>query len=158
MWKGVLVVSRPLNGCTPIDPPPPLSPMFDLNITKSIALIRRYDCNFDLKVNNSGFLLLSSKNTAEHQWSNCFFRFCMHSKQDTALQSFTTCIQTFCSTWTTAMVHFLHSCTHCQDLHIKHIRFSHVLFFFTLQKLLQRKFSSHLCSPVTMLLRVLKMQ
>uniref|UniRef100_A0A3B5KEF8 RING-type E3 ubiquitin transferase n=1 Tax=Takifugu rubripes TaxID=31033 RepID=A0A3B5KEF8_TAKRU len=47
---GVLVVSRPLNGCTPIDPPPPLSPMFDLNITKSIALIRRYDCNFDLKV------------------------------------------------------------------------------------------------------------
>lgn len=158
MWKGVLVVSRPLNGCTPIDPPPPLSPMFDLNITKSIALIRRYDCNFDLKVSNSGFSLLSYKNAAEHQWSTCFFRFCMHSKRDTALQSFTTCIQTFCSTWTTAMVQFLHSCTPYQDLHIKHISFSHVLFFFTLQKLLQRKFSSHPYSPVTMLLRVLKMQ
>uniref|UniRef100_A0A3P8WRD5 RING-type E3 ubiquitin transferase n=1 Tax=Cynoglossus semilaevis TaxID=244447 RepID=A0A3P8WRD5_CYNSE len=50
---GVLVVSRPLNGCTPIDPPPPLPPSFDPNITKSIVLIRRYDCNFDIKVSNT---------------------------------------------------------------------------------------------------------
>ncbi|AWP00203.1 putative serrate RNA effector molecule -like [Scophthalmus maximus] len=47
---GVLVVSRPLNGCTAIDPPPPLPPSFDANTTKSIVLIRRYDCNFDIKV------------------------------------------------------------------------------------------------------------
>ncbi|CAG02911.1 unnamed protein product, partial [Tetraodon nigroviridis] len=47
---GVLVVTHPSNGCTPVDPPPPLSPLFDINVTKSIALIRRFDCNFDLKV------------------------------------------------------------------------------------------------------------
>lgn len=47
---GVLVVSRPLNGCTPIDPPPPLPPSYDANTTKFIALIRRYDCNFDIKI------------------------------------------------------------------------------------------------------------
>ncbi|XP_069396046.1 E3 ubiquitin-protein ligase RNF167 [Paralichthys olivaceus] len=47
---GVLVVSRPLNGCTAIDPPPPLPPSFDANTTKTIVLIRRYDCNFDIKV------------------------------------------------------------------------------------------------------------
>lgn len=67
------MVSRPLNGCTPMDPPPPLSPVFDLNITKSIALIRRYDCNFDLKVSNSALLLRSYKHAAEHQCSNSFF-------------------------------------------------------------------------------------
>lgn len=106
-----MVVTRPTNGCTPIDPPPSLSSMFDINITKSIALIRRYDCNFDLKVSNSIFWLLTCIIPAFSQWSNCFvFRFCMHSKQDTVLQLFTTCIQTFCSIWTTAMVHFLYSC------------------------------------------------
>ncbi|XP_035521934.1 E3 ubiquitin-protein ligase RNF167 [Morone saxatilis] len=47
---GVLVVSRPLNGCTAIDHPPPLPPSYDANTTKFIALIRRYDCNFDIKV------------------------------------------------------------------------------------------------------------
>lgn len=47
---GVLVVARPLNGCTPMDPAPPLPPFYDANTTKLIALIRRYDCNFDLKV------------------------------------------------------------------------------------------------------------
>uniref|UniRef100_G3QAN2 RING-type E3 ubiquitin transferase n=1 Tax=Gasterosteus aculeatus TaxID=69293 RepID=G3QAN2_GASAC len=47
---GVLMVSRPLNGCTAIDPPPPLPPSFDANTTKFIALIRRYECNFDIKV------------------------------------------------------------------------------------------------------------
>lgn len=121
MWKGVLVVTRPLNGCTPIDPPPPLSPMFDINITKSIALIRRYDCNFDLKVSSCCFWLLTCIIPAFSQWSNCVvFRFCMHSKQDTALQSFTTCIQTFCSTWTTAMVHLLHLFVHYQALRVKH--------------------------------------
>ncbi|XP_018547107.1 E3 ubiquitin-protein ligase RNF167 [Lates calcarifer] len=47
---GILVVSRPLNGCTAIDPPPPLPPSYDANTTKIIVLIRRYDCNFDIKV------------------------------------------------------------------------------------------------------------
>ncbi|XP_061559106.1 E3 ubiquitin-protein ligase RNF167 [Phycodurus eques] len=47
---GVLVVARPLNGCATIDPPPPLPPFYDTNITKFVALIRRYDCNFDRKV------------------------------------------------------------------------------------------------------------
>lgn len=109
-WKGVLVVTRPSNGCTPIDPPPPLSPMFDVNITKSIALIRRFDCNFDLKVSKTCFRLQSYINL-HFLWRNGFvFRFCTHSKQDTALQSFTTCTQIFYSTWTTAMVHFPHFC------------------------------------------------
>lgn len=49
---GVLVVSRPLNGCTAIDSPPPLPTSYDANTTKFIALIRRYDCNFDIKVSN----------------------------------------------------------------------------------------------------------
>ncbi|KAF7661463.1 hypothetical protein LDENG_00261340 [Lucifuga dentata] len=48
--KGMLVVSRPLNGCAALDPPPPLAPSGDANTTKFIALIRRYDCNFDIKV------------------------------------------------------------------------------------------------------------
>lgn len=48
--QGVLVLSRPLNGCAPIDPPPPLPPIYDANVTKFIVLIRRYDCNFDIKV------------------------------------------------------------------------------------------------------------
>lgn len=47
---GVLVVTRPLNACTTIVPPPPLPPSYDANTTKFIALIRRYDCNFDIKV------------------------------------------------------------------------------------------------------------
>ncbi|XP_055798501.1 E3 ubiquitin-protein ligase RNF167-like [Salvelinus fontinalis] len=49
---GVLVESRPLNGCTPIEPPPPLTTSSDPNTTttKYIVLIRRYDCNFDIKV------------------------------------------------------------------------------------------------------------
>lgn len=50
--KGVLVVTRPLNACTTIVPPPPLPPSYDANTTKFIALIRRYDCNFDIKVSN----------------------------------------------------------------------------------------------------------
>ncbi|XP_061660023.1 E3 ubiquitin-protein ligase RNF167 [Syngnathoides biaculeatus] len=47
---GFLVVARPLNGCATIEPPPPLPPFYDANITKFVALIRRYDCNFDRKV------------------------------------------------------------------------------------------------------------
>ncbi|KAJ8387414.1 hypothetical protein AAFF_G00156520 [Aldrovandia affinis] len=47
---GVLVESRPLNACVPIDPPPtPLTPI-TANLTKFIVLIQRYDCNFDIKV------------------------------------------------------------------------------------------------------------
>ncbi|XP_061595830.1 E3 ubiquitin-protein ligase RNF167 [Cololabis saira] len=49
-FMGVLVVSRPLNGCSVMDPPPSLPPSFDANTTKFVALIRRYDCNFDIKV------------------------------------------------------------------------------------------------------------
>nr|XP_020454640.1 E3 ubiquitin-protein ligase RNF167-like [Monopterus albus] len=48
--KGVLVLSHPLNACTAIDPPPPLPPIYDANTTKFIVLIKRYDCNFDIKV------------------------------------------------------------------------------------------------------------
>lgn len=48
---GLLVESRPLNACTPIDPPPASPTPTDPNSTvKYIVLIRRYDCNFDIKV------------------------------------------------------------------------------------------------------------
>ncbi|XP_055727651.1 E3 ubiquitin-protein ligase RNF167-like [Salvelinus fontinalis] len=49
---GVLVESHPLNGCTPIKPPPPRPTSSDFNTTttKYIVLIQRYDCNFDIKV------------------------------------------------------------------------------------------------------------
>lgn len=47
---GMLVVARPLNACLPIDPAPPLPPYFDPNNTKLIVLIRRCNCNFDIKV------------------------------------------------------------------------------------------------------------
>ncbi|KAM6907792.1 E3 ubiquitin-protein ligase RNF167 [Xenentodon cancila] len=49
-FMGVLVVSRPLNGCSVMDPPPSLPPPFDANTTKFVALIKRYECNFDMKV------------------------------------------------------------------------------------------------------------
>ncbi|CAL9685688.1 unnamed protein product [Knipowitschia caucasica] len=48
--QGMLVLARPLNACTPMDPAPPLPPSFDANTTKLIALIKRYECNFDIKV------------------------------------------------------------------------------------------------------------
>ncbi|XP_043075920.1 E3 ubiquitin-protein ligase RNF167 [Puntigrus tetrazona] len=48
---GVLVEARPQNACTPIDPPPVSPTPSDPNsTTKYIVLIRRYDCNFDIKV------------------------------------------------------------------------------------------------------------
>ncbi|KAJ7996016.1 hypothetical protein DPEC_G00232710 [Dallia pectoralis] len=50
--KGMLLESRPLNGCTPIEPPPPAPTSGDPNATaiKYIVLIRRYDCNFEIKI------------------------------------------------------------------------------------------------------------
>ncbi|KAM9729705.1 E3 ubiquitin-protein ligase RNF167 [Menidia menidia] len=50
---GILVASRPLNGCVAMDPPPLLPPPYDANTTKFVALIRRFDCNFDIKVLNA---------------------------------------------------------------------------------------------------------
>ncbi|KPP64099.1 hypothetical protein Z043_117591 [Scleropages formosus] len=47
---GVLVESRPLNACTPIEPPPRKPLPINNNLTNYIVLIRRYDCNFDIKV------------------------------------------------------------------------------------------------------------
>ncbi|XP_016096778.1 E3 ubiquitin-protein ligase RNF167-like [Sinocyclocheilus grahami] len=48
---GVLVEARPQNACMPIDPPPVSPTPSDPNsTTKYIVLIRRYDCNFDIKV------------------------------------------------------------------------------------------------------------
>ncbi|XP_054899928.1 E3 ubiquitin-protein ligase RNF167 [Poeciliopsis prolifica] len=49
---GVLVVSNPLNGCTTMDPPS-LATNYDTNTTKFIALIKRFDCNFDIKILNA---------------------------------------------------------------------------------------------------------
>uniref|UniRef100_I3J907 RING-type E3 ubiquitin transferase n=1 Tax=Oreochromis niloticus TaxID=8128 RepID=I3J907_ORENI len=50
---GVLVASHPANACTTIDPPPPLPPSFNATTTKFVVLIKRYDCNFDIKVLNA---------------------------------------------------------------------------------------------------------
>ncbi|KAB5522239.1 hypothetical protein PHYPO_G00157310 [Pangasianodon hypophthalmus] len=48
---GFLVESRPLNACAPIDPPPILPTSSDPNSSIGfVVLIRRYDCNFDIKV------------------------------------------------------------------------------------------------------------
>ncbi|XP_053346936.1 beta-enolase isoform X1 [Clarias gariepinus] len=48
---GYLVESRPLNACSPIDPPPVPPTSSDPNSTMGfVVLIRRYDCNFDIKV------------------------------------------------------------------------------------------------------------
>ncbi|XP_028322284.1 E3 ubiquitin-protein ligase RNF167 [Gouania willdenowi] len=47
---GVLVVSHPLDGCTEMEPAPPLPSPYAVNTTKLIALIKRSDCNFDIKV------------------------------------------------------------------------------------------------------------
>ncbi|XP_053490455.1 E3 ubiquitin-protein ligase RNF13 [Ictalurus furcatus] len=48
--KGFLIGARPENGCVPIDPPP----IRDNSSSSSfIVLIKRYHCNFDIKVLNA---------------------------------------------------------------------------------------------------------
>ncbi|XP_061096708.1 E3 ubiquitin-protein ligase RNF13-like [Conger conger] len=48
--KGFLIGARPENGCEPIDPPPPPE---DNQTETFIVLIKRMDCNFDVKVLNA---------------------------------------------------------------------------------------------------------
>lgn len=68
VWQGVLVMSRPLNGCAAIEPPPPLPPSYDANTTKFVVLIRRYDCNFDIKVRSVWCWIILG--VCEGNWSN----------------------------------------------------------------------------------------
>jgi hypothetical protein len=50
--KGVVVMSNPANGCSPIQPPPQIynNSSEKAGVTKWFVLIRRFDCSFVDKV------------------------------------------------------------------------------------------------------------
>ncbi|XP_074658548.1 E3 ubiquitin-protein ligase RNF13-like [Tubulanus polymorphus] len=80
-FRGLLVIADPLNACTMIEPPPPR------NLTDSykwIALVRRHDCNFDIKVLNaqkSGYQAVIVYNTGSNDIKN------MHGNLDVDIPS-----------------------------------------------------------------------
>lgn len=60
--QGFLIGARPENACEPLDPPP------RENLTGAfIVLIKRYDCNFDMKVPSSDLLVFVKSSFMKRQ-------------------------------------------------------------------------------------------